>query len=300
MSSTFMINTVQAQPYYNEVDNNYKPQKDSNSKSVSINKLKCINTNININGNNTGDVNIGNKGAAADGGYVGSGYSSNNGGYDGGEGYYDNGYDNKRDKGFDCIINNNNINFETISPEPSKASLKVIKNVTCTYLEPGQLNPQLACGRLVEEITEDQFLIEVTNDNPVPSQFNGSESGTIVTLGAGNYIVSETIDASVEEDIEDLEDEFFDETNINYEIDGPITTFTGDCIPVNADSEATGTIRAGESQTCEIENHFEIGAVTSAFTTGSSITTQETEDSSELTTLAKITKLKQQWLDQIS
>jgi hypothetical protein len=96
---------------YGKDDKRDKSSKDS-KKSVSLNKIKCINTNLNINGNNTGNVNLGNKGTA--GGHLGA-YSSNGGsGYDGGEGYYDDGYDNKRDKGFECIINNNNNNTNVV------------------------------------------------------------------------------------------------------------------------------------------------------------------------------------------
>jgi len=92
-------------------DNNYKSEKDSSS-SVSINKLKCINNNVNINGNNTGNINLGNKGTAQEGGYSDAYSSGGSGGY-GGEGYND-GYDNKKDKGIDCIINNNNNNINII------------------------------------------------------------------------------------------------------------------------------------------------------------------------------------------
>jgi hypothetical protein len=107
-----------------------------------------------------------------------------------------------------------------------------------------------------------------TDDNPIPPQFPGSESGTIVTLGAGNYVVSETVDnASLEAEIEFLEAELKRIAGgggiRDYEITGPIISFTGDCTDVNPNNprstEATGTIGAGESQTCEIENHFDIG-----------------------------------------
>jgi hypothetical protein len=83
-------------PSYGKDDSRDKSTKDS-SKSVSLNKIKCINTNLNINGNNTGDVNIGNKGQR----YLGANSYG---------GYYD-GYDNKKGKGFDCIINDNNNNI---------------------------------------------------------------------------------------------------------------------------------------------------------------------------------------------
>jgi hypothetical protein len=173
-----------AYPSYGKDDKRDKSSKDS-SKSVSINKLNCINTNLNINGNNTGDINVGNKGATEEG-YLGA-YSSGSGGYGGGE------YDSKQGKGFDCIINNNNTNNNIAgggNQTTPKATLNVIKNVTCTYIF-GGVSPESACELLEDRITENQFLIEVTDDNPVPSQFPGSESGTIVTLGAGNYVVSD-------------------------------------------------------------------------------------------------------------
>ena len=298
-----ILPSIQAQPYYKDTyqpdypsySQDYEPEypsygkdsyKSKDSSSVSINKLKCINNNVNINGNNTGDINVGNSGSSATGsgtddeGYLGVGSSGGN--Y--GEGY-DNGYNKQKDAGFTCIINNNNTNInigggnQTIPPE-----LNVIKIVTCTYYTGGLQGPP--CEQLENRITEDQFRIQMTNDNPDPSSFDGSESGTVVTLVAGNYVVSETLDASVQIDVSDLEDDFRDQSGVTYEITGPIPSFRGDCTSVNAGFEATGRIGAGESQTCEIENHFDIRE--------SPPITQGTADSSAL---ANIAKLKAQWLD---
>jgi len=100
-------------------NNNYYKSKKDSSNNVNINKLDCININLNINGNNTGDINIGNKGQVptAEEGYLDA-YSSGGSGYSGsgygGDGYYD-GYDNKKDKDFSCIINNNNNNTNVVS-----------------------------------------------------------------------------------------------------------------------------------------------------------------------------------------
>ncbi|HJU58676.1 MAG TPA: hypothetical protein VJ583_02930, partial [Nitrososphaeraceae archaeon] len=48
-SQSLFMTEAQAQQYYNGMDNNnYYKSKDSNSKSVNINKIKCINDNINI------------------------------------------------------------------------------------------------------------------------------------------------------------------------------------------------------------------------------------------------------------
>jgi len=106
-----------------EKDNNYK-SKDSSSSSVSLNKLNCINNNVNINGNNNGTINVGNSGKSATGsgtdeGYLGVGSLGGNG-----EEGYDNGYNKQKDAGFTCIINNNNNNTNIIAggnqtePEP--------------------------------------------------------------------------------------------------------------------------------------------------------------------------------------
>jgi len=128
-----------------------------------------------------------------------------------------------------------------------RAQLNVTKLVTCEDNN-GENSP--SCADLLENITEDQFSIQVTDDNPVPSLFDGSEARTLVTLGPGNYEVNETLKESVAEDIESL----------GGNITGPNITFTGvDCTQTGPNStSATGNILAGESQTCNIENHFTI------------------------------------------
>ncbi|HJU59365.1 MAG TPA: hypothetical protein VJ583_06425 [Nitrososphaeraceae archaeon] len=148
------MTNAQAQPYYNDDgmhDNNnyYKSEKD-NSKSVNINKIKCINSNLNINGINSGDVNIGNKGQV----YLGA---------DSYTGYYEgHGNNNKQGKNCDCVINNNNTNSDIVStiplePEPTTARLKVTKQLTCDDSNAREGD----CEQLLELITEDQFTFRV-------------------------------------------------------------------------------------------------------------------------------------------
>jgi hypothetical protein len=115
-SPSFLITPANAQtepPYYEAYDytgygDDYKQQSiysyDNNYKSKDsdfIKKIKCNNNNININGENTGDINLGNDGqgsAAAGEGYLSAGSS-------GGSGYDREGYNKK---GFDCVTNSNN------------------------------------------------------------------------------------------------------------------------------------------------------------------------------------------------
>jgi hypothetical protein len=267
-------------PYGKDRDND----KSKDNISVSINKIKCINTNININGNNAGNISLGNKGkevGAEEGGYVGA-YSS---GSDG-EGYND-GYDKKKDKGFECIINNNNNNTniitgggnQTIPPDDGdeKTTLNVIKTVKC---EPAGNE---LCTRLLTDIGSGNFTMHVSGNGPTPADFKGApDPGTPVDIGAGPYNVTETIPNNAEFPF-----------LINFAL---FTTGARDCPADNAFPK--GTITAGVDQTCEIINTYRVNV---AGSTGASsfITAQGTADSSELTAMEKITKLKTQWLNQL-
>jgi hypothetical protein len=303
-------------------DNSYKSKKDS-SNSVSLNKLKCINNNVNINGNNTGNINVGNSGRAATGpgtdeGYLGVGSSGGN--Y--GEGY-DNGYKKQKDQGFTCIINNNNNNTNIVAgggnitePEPT-ATLAVSKTTRC---DPDDSQAALeACGAIELAISPDDFNIVVTGNEPDPDEFPGSNTppGVVVTLGAGDYQVTEELP-----DLPPLP--------VGVTV-SRTTTFVGNCADVDPNDQdsivAAGTIEAGESQICDIENIYETstagglassnintdisafdintagglatsnintGDVASSFSSPPTIA-QGTEASSSA--LEKTEKLKQQWLD---
>jgi hypothetical protein len=84
-----------------------------------------------------------------------------------------------------------------------------------------------------------KFGITVTGtNNPNPASFPASESGTLVTFsGPGTYTI-----------IEGPIPPSFLPSN------GGITTFSGDCTKTMLFNTATGTISAGEHQTCIITN----------------------------------------------
>jgi hypothetical protein len=226
--------------------------KDS-SNSVSLNKIKCINNNVNINGNNAGNVSLGNKGVtAAAEGYSGA-YSSGENGY-GSEGYYNDGYNNKKqDKGFECIINNNNNNTnQTIPPGPTTTTLNVAKAVRCVDENVNSLVPSIQqagaiedCEELEAIITPSDFTITVTGNAPTPNSFEGSEAGTEVQIGVGPYTVTETLGTEVTQVLA--------ENPISR-----ITTFTGQCTQADSSLSALGTIEANTPETCNIINTFTI------------------------------------------
>ena len=83
-------------------------------------------------------------------------------------------------------------------------------------------------------------------NNPASSsQFPGSATGTDNTLGPGNYVVEETRTQSVVDDETTFQANHPEVIGFGY-----LVSFTGDCTNVINSFEKTGTIAAGESQTC--------------------------------------------------
>jgi len=126
--------------------------------------------------------------------------------------------ENKCKKDTECeneneLNNQLTITNNTQTQSESQATLTVTKTLTCI---PSGVSPDFCEG-----IGPEDAQITVTGNNPNPSEFPGSPEGTLVTLGAGDYIVSEIVIVP----------------------DGPYDASIG----------AT-TIAAGESQTCNIAN----------------------------------------------
>ena len=140
----------------------------------------------------------------------------------------------------DVIIgsNNGNNNTNNNGEEPQQsATLIVNKIVTCTS------NTQVSCEDLDSNFEPQDFIITVTGQNPNPSQFSGSSSGTEVTLNPGLYEVTE--DFSGIEGIVTENDNGNTISGILINVlDGQIT-FSEDC---------AGTIEIGETKTCTITN----------------------------------------------
>src|SRR5215204_4196865 len=147
-------------------------------------------------------------------------------------------------------------NFET--PELN-TTLAVTKTVTCTT---AIANLQPACDAIIAgtglptgQITPNDFNITVTGNNPNPSQFNGSSTAVVVTLDPGLYNVSDIGYPSISQAVGAVIAQFPTITSVL----GLNPTFSGDCTVILGNAQtARGTIAAGESQTCNIENAFTI------------------------------------------
>jgi hypothetical protein len=125
-------------------------------------------------------------------------------------------------------------------PEPD-ATLAVTKTVTCS-------GPVAGCSQILSSAPPSSFNIVVTGNNPNPSEFAGSNDPVVVTLGAGNYEITEEVPVIP--------------PPAGVSIPILTTSFDGDCTSVDPQStEATGTIEAGESQICDISNDYSISSL---------------------------------------
>jgi hypothetical protein len=161
------------------------------------------------------------------------------------------------------VLNGTTAESCDLEPPELNTTLAVTKTVACTTTS-ASLQP--ACDVIVEgtgfpnlQITPNQFNITVTGNNPNPSQFNGSSTAVVVTLDPGPYNVSDIRYPSVTNDLVDVLETFPGISSIDIEA----PAFSGDCtvIPVLGFNQiATGTIAAGESQTCNLVNAFRLNA----------------------------------------
>ncbi|MGE3858643.1 MAG: hypothetical protein AB7F53_01500 [Nitrososphaeraceae archaeon] len=138
---------------------------------------------------------------------------------------------------------------EPIPSEPPTITLSVSKTVTCDPRT--NTNIFEACNRITTEIFPNESSFELTANNLNPDSFVGSTVPVIVTLDPGIYQLNEIFDASVQTTLSDIQ------TDVGVGIYGnPI--FSENCVEdPNDPLLATGTI-AGVTQTCNIDNHFEV------------------------------------------
>ena len=220
-------------------DNYYKSKESS-----SVKKIECNNINVNNNGFNGATLPASLSGLATDDEAQASDEDKiAASGSDGG----DRPSSSDTDFRVVCINNNNNNNVvegeepPTPPTTPPTATLSVKKTVTCTSFSNFPQTVQ-ACETILNTILPSSFNIVVTGNNPNPSEFAGSTVPVVVTLGAGDYRVTES--AVAPPVIPGIF--IFQEEN-----------FAGNCLEDGFDSlSAIGTIAAGEFQTCDISNDF--------------------------------------------
>lgn len=249
---------AQAQMYddRNEYSNDYNKaysHDDKNSKKNSgpdIQKLKCVNSNLNLNGIDINQIptdDLATAEAANEGGADATGAQNGNG--------WGDKINFERNLVNVCVNINDNQQIKISGPAPEPSTLTVIKHVSCEDLTISGTDVSVQqeidlCAALLGLVTADQYLIDVIGNHPKPAQFGGSETGTAVKLGPGNYQVKELVTESVVNEVG-----LFKQQNPNIDVILSAPTLSGDCL---VGSAGNGIIGEGESQTCNIENQFTI------------------------------------------
>jgi hypothetical protein len=237
---------------YRDENNGYDYAKDSKKSShVDIQKIKCVNSNINVNGIDITQIPEGPNDVAT----AGTSEAANQQDGTNGNGLADR-INFERNLVNICVNVNANEQIKITppdeeEPQPSTATLTVSKIVQCD----NDSTSTTACGRVTALITEDQFNILFTGANtPVVNPIEGSETGVDVTLDPGDYALTDIGEQSVTDDLNTLEGEF---PTLNFAWIGGFDIGVSDCENVS-DFQLEGTITAGESQTCNIINLIQV------------------------------------------
>ncbi len=132
-----------------------------------------------------------------------------------------------------------------------QASVTVTKIVRCDS-SLGIPSDDSVCQFVLENVDSNQFNLVVTGNNPNITSFQGSANGTNISIGPGNYTVSETLF-----DTMDIENQLGETAIVTISTDS-----NGDCTSqynqVDTFQEAKGMISNNELQSCEIINTINV------------------------------------------
>jgi hypothetical protein len=236
------ITNVHGQVYdFDYGNDHYKAYLELKSSHVDIQKIKCVNSNTNINGIDITKIPPDPTAQAA----------ANEGGAEGGNTQNGNSLADKINFQRNLVNVCVNVNDNEQKVSPPETTLSVKKTITCDLSDNPAPEEVEACQRITTEILPEYFTIFVSGNNPNPDTFTGSMVPEIVTLRPGDYVVSETRDESkVDGTRADIE------SDLGVLLDGPAPKYSGDCKTNVLTGEGEGTIAAGESHVCNVENLF--------------------------------------------
>ena len=132
-----------------------------------------------------------------------------------------------------------------------QASVTVSKIVRCDS-SLGIPSDDSVCQFVLENVDANQFNLVVTGNNPNITGFQGSANGTNISVGHGNYTVSET-----PFDTMDIENQLGETAIVTV-----LTDSNGDCTSqfnqVDTFQDAKGMISNNQLQSCEIINTINV------------------------------------------
>jgi hypothetical protein len=244
-----MIGNAQEQMYdnnYYQDDNRYSfDKKESKSSHVDIQKIKCVNSNINVNGVDITQIPQDDTATAAANEEAAAVDATNT---QNGKGLADRiNFD--RNLVNICVNVNDNEQLKVQEgPQSTTTTLRVTLEVVCQDNTGSTANLCSQVNGPTGLITEDQYNMRVQGNNPVPSEFLGSEAVTVVKLDPGDYRIFSSGSRSVADDIITLNNA---NPGFTFLLGEPNEKASGDC-----DIFGRGTIASGESQTCDFQEQI--------------------------------------------
>ena len=135
--------------------------------------------------------------------------------------------------------------------QEQQATVTVTKIVRCDS-SLGIPSDDSVCQFVLENVDANQFDLVVTGNNPNITSFQGSANGTNISIGTGNYTVSESPFNTM-----DIENQLGETAIVTISTDS-----NGDCASqfnqVDTFQESKGTISNNELQSCEIINTIDV------------------------------------------
>jgi hypothetical protein len=131
------------------------------------------------------------------------------------------------------------------------ATINITKTVKCDS-SLGIPTDDSVCQFVLSNVDSGQFDLGVTGNQSASTSFQGSSNGTIISVTAGNYTVTEE-----SFDTMDLENQLGENAIVST-----VTDTNGDCTgqfnQIDTFQGATGIVEAGEAYSCEIINTISV------------------------------------------
>ena len=131
------------------------------------------------------------------------------------------------------------------------ASINLTKTVKCDS-SLGIPSDDSVCSFVLTSVNAGQFRLEVLGNQPNSSSLQGSTNGTMISVFAGNYTVTEDPFNPM-----DIENQLGENAIVTI-----LTDANGDCTgqfnQQDTFQQATGSIKAGETHDCEIINTISV------------------------------------------
>jgi hypothetical protein len=140
---------------------------------------------------------------------------------------------------------------DSVSANAGMASINITKNFQCDS-SLGIPSDDSVCQFVLTNVDAGQFSLKVLSNQSNSTSFQGSSNGTIISVFPGNYTVTEDPFNPM-----DIENQLGENAIVTV-----LTDANGDCTgqfdQLDTFQQASGSVQAGETHTCELINTISV------------------------------------------